>query len=281
MGQSSRNLGPFSTKEFFSFNFKGTSTDIFAIHRCALRRPCAGGVPTFHRPCSHAVSIANLSLTALYSHCVSLDIFAPHSQQCGLEISISSLSDSLISTAEKQRHPVLLNSIYLWACFVSRPEPLCQHEEYYLTQALESLKDSLHQGDRVLDIIQGSCLLVSYLFSNGRTREGSYHLGGAVSLALQYQLHQGLLFDRAAGGVMSTSSFPDPTSWERISAFWQVYNLDRCWSVVMQKPAMIPDGPDAWSSINCPWPQAPTHYETVSIPFDSHLTGLTRHTDPA
>ncbi|KAH8825109.1 hypothetical protein DL96DRAFT_1557809 [Flagelloscypha sp. PMI_526] len=200
-----------------------------------------------------------------------LDIFAPHQRQCGLETNIAALADSLTRPASEQRHPVLMNAIYLWACFVSRPEPLCQHEDYYLTQALSSLQDALRQGDHVLDIIQGSCLLTSYFFANGRMREGSYHLGAAVNLAMQYQLHQGLLFDRSSNDGPSTSraaSFPDPTSWERISTFWQVYNLDRCWSVVLQKPALIPDGPDAWSSINCPWPQEQSHYESAALEME-------------
>jgi hypothetical protein len=51
---------------------------------------------------------------------------------------------------------------------------------------------------------------------------------------------------------------------ERILAFWQVYNLDRCWSVALRKPTIIPDGPHTWNSINCPWPMDIAEYQAVS-----------------
>jgi hypothetical protein len=52
---------------------------------------------------------------------------------------------------------------------------------------------------------------------------------------------------------------------ERILAFWQVYNLDRGWSVILRKPSIIPDGLDPRQSINCPWPQDWSEYEAGHI----------------
>ncbi|TFK44660.1 hypothetical protein BDQ12DRAFT_29250 [Crucibulum laeve] len=200
-----------------------------------------------------------------------LDIFTPHRLQCGLGIHIGQLRESLSLPASQQRHPVLMNAIYLWACFVSRPEPLCQHEEHYLRHSLEALPDALQRGDKSMDVIQASCLLSQYFLANGRLIEGSYHASAAAALAVQIGLH-----GRSSREVYSWSSSEvegfdqkppkiDLHDGERILTFWQVYNLDRCWSVVLRKPSVIPDGPTAWNSIYCPWPQVMADYETGHI----------------
>jgi len=105
------------------------------------------------------------------------------------------LLDSLTLPVEKQRHPVLMNAIYLWSCFISRPEPLCQHEEHYLALALDALRDALRLGDKVIDIIQGSCLLSTYFLANGRILEGSYHASAAAALAVQSGLQFNVSYD--------------------------------------------------------------------------------------
>lgn len=51
---------------------------------------------------------------------------------------------------------------------------------------------------------------------------------------------------------------------ERISTFWQVYNVDRCWSVILRRPATLPDSDHPWASITTPWPQRTEDYENVS-----------------
>ena len=50
---------------------------------------------------------------------------------------------------------------------------------------------------------------------------------------------------------------------ERILTFWQVYNLDHCWSIVFRRPSLLPDGPDPTTAIHCPWPQDVSEYEMV------------------
>jgi len=200
-----------------------------------------------------------------------LDIFSPHRHQCGLEINMQQLRDSLSLPTAEQRHPALLHAIFLWACFVSRPEPLCQHEEHYLARALEALNEALRLGDRVIDVIQASCLISLYFLASGRILEGSYHASAAAALAVQCGLHGGISREGSSwlsqptetfGLRQTKSGFRDG---ERILAFWQVYNLDRCWSVVLHKPSIIPDGPDAWNSINCPWPQNLADYQSGQV----------------
>ncbi|KAK0505291.1 hypothetical protein EDD18DRAFT_1399387 [Armillaria luteobubalina] len=157
--------------------------------------------------------------------------------------------DSLNLPISEQRHPALMNAIYLWACFVSRPEPLCEHEEHFLNQAIQAHQQGLRLADKVLDIIQASCLLSVYFLANGRLLEGSYHTSAAAALAIQQKI--------------------DLRRGERVLAFWQVYNLDRCWSVVLRKPPVLPDASNPWTSITCPWPQDMAEYDSGYIESNS------------
>jgi hypothetical protein len=206
-----------------------------------------------------------------------LEIFAPHHLQCGLGIHIGNLRDSLNLPLSEQRHPVLMNAIYLWACFISRPEPLCQHEDHYLRHALESLPEALRLPDKTMDVIQASCLISMYFLANGRLLEGSYHASAAAALAVQSGFHGRASRDIQALPSPGTEGFDhkplkcDVRDGERILTFWQVYNLDRCWSVILRKPFIIPDGPAVWSSIQCPWPQPMSAYESGHVDTDSRL----------
>ncbi|KAF8893424.1 hypothetical protein BD779DRAFT_1436091 [Infundibulicybe gibba] len=199
-----------------------------------------------------------------------LDIFAPHKRQCGLEVNMARLRDS-IGFPSQQRHPVLMNSIYLWACFISRPGALAQHENHYLSLALGALGDGLSHSEYVLDVIQASCLLSLYFLANGRVLEGSYHLSAAAALVVQCGLHTSVSRNAHVGfpgtkdGYDLKPSKRDPHHAERVLTFWQVYNLDRCWSVLLRRPALIPDGPDVQNSIHCPWPQSLSDYEAGHI----------------
>ena len=162
-----------------------------------------------------------------------------------------------------------MNAIYLWACFISRPEPLSQHEEHYLRQALECLPDALASSDKTIDVIQASCLLSLYFLANGRLLEGSYHASAAASLAVQIGLGSRAPIDSQGWSTENIDLKPtlsDVRDGERILAFWQVYNLDRCWSVVLRKPCIIPDKSGSRQSIFCPWPQDIKDYENVGPP---------------
>ena len=198
-----------------------------------------------------------------------MDIFAPHRHQCGLDVHFGRLRESLTRPLIEQRHPALMNAIYLWACFVSRPEPLCQHEDHYLELTLKEIPDALRGADNIIDIIQASCLLSLYFLANGRHMEGGYHASAAASLAMQSGLgdretHLPPIYGYGETGESFELKPPrsDIKAGERILTFWQVYNLDRCWSVILRKPAVIPDNV---YSITCPWPQSISEYEMVCM----------------
>jgi len=167
-----------------------------------------------------------------------------------------------------------MNAIYLWACFISRPEPLSQHEEHYLQHALEGLPEALRTSDKVIDVIQASCLLSLYFLANGRLLEGSYHASAAAALAVQTGLNGRP--SKANWSPEGSDSDLKPAKsdlrdGEKIHAFWQVYNLDRCWSVILRKPTTIPDDPDSPYCISCPWPQDIKDYELGHIDIDEAL----------
>lgn len=179
-----------------------------------------------------------------------------------------------------------MNAIYLWACYMSRPGSLAEHESLYLSRALATLSDAISNPSRVIDLIQAQCILSVYFLSNGRLLEGSYHASSAASIAIQWGLHQIGSADVTPGGMLADwdSSFrPDPPAdtieqGERILTFWQVYNLDRCWSVALQRPAIIPDSKHPRTSITTPWPQRMDEYEAVSpTPSVSPKPCLTHH----
>ncbi|KAL4253303.1 Zn(2)-C6 fungal-type domain-containing protein [Abortiporus biennis] len=206
-----------------------------------------------------------------------LEIFLPHRHQVGLEVHVGRLRDSLHLPLGEQRHPVLMNSIYLWACYLSRPGSLCEHEPLYLSRALAAVNDAVPNPSKVIDFIQASCLLSMYFLSNGRLLEGSYHASAAASLAIQWGLHQLGSTDLTVGVIPCDreSTFRlNPAKdaieqGERVLAFWQVFNLDRCWSVALRRPATIPDSKHPWTSVITPWPQRMEDYETGELEINS------------
>jgi hypothetical protein len=195
-----------------------------------------------------------------------LDIFAPHRRQLGFEIDVSQLRDSLTLPPSDQHHPVLMNAIYLWACFLSRPGPLAQHEGHYLKATLDSLNDALQQPNRLMDTIQASCLVALYFYSVGRITEASYHQGAAASLALRWELYRAPASRLPTGGCFSLDGCKDTTEeGERITTFWMVYNLDRCWSTVMNRVSSLPADKTSSLNVDVPWPQPVEDYKNVSI----------------
>ncbi|KAF8840868.1 hypothetical protein BDN67DRAFT_996514 [Paxillus ammoniavirescens] len=200
-----------------------------------------------------------------------VDIFSSHRHQCLLGLHMGRLRESFSRPLMEQHHPCLTNAIFLWACYISRPGPLSEHESHYLSRSLEALSDALQYNNRVLDVIQASCLLSVYFLSNGRVLEGSYHATAAASLAIQCGLH-GVVMNRPVfetTGVMSSFKLEPPKDaieqGERILTFWQVFALDRCWSTVLQRPMTIPDSPEGYLSIVLPWPQDMEEYESGQI----------------
>lgn len=214
----------------------------------------------------------------ILTHVHRLEIFLPRRHQCGLELHVGRLRESLTRPPPERRHPVLMNAIYLWACYMSRPGNLSDHESLYLSRALAAISDAIPNPSKVVDLIQAQCILSIYFLSNGRLLEGSYHASSAASLAIQWGLHQIGSAEATPGvmlGELDSSFVLDPPAdaieqGERILTFWQVYDLDRCWSAALQRPCIIPDSKHPRTQITTPWPQRMEEYEAVSNPCCLH-----------
>ncbi|TBU37271.1 hypothetical protein BD309DRAFT_876749 [Dichomitus squalens] len=214
-----------------------------------------------------SVSAVNSFMEAPPLDHILLEIFLPHRHQCGLDVHVGRLRDSLSLPSSEQRHPALMNTVFLWACYLSRPGSLSQYEQLYLSRATAALGDALQYTSKAVDLIQACCLLSVYYISNGRLLEGSYYSAAASTLAVQCRLHQIgsenelMILDNWDASFELPAPKDNIERGERITTFWQVYNLDRCWSVMLRRPATLPDSDHPWASITTPWPQRIEDYE--------------------
>jgi hypothetical protein len=158
----------------------------------------------------------------------------------------------------QQPHPALLDAMYLMACYFSRLPHYASQEHYFLQRALTGISSSLQDSDRLIQIVQASCLIAIYFFSRGRTLEGYYHSSAAARLAVSLGLHQiksedwyRFQFDAMALAqpafltFKSSLQLPAPIDSieyrERVATFCQVFSVDRAWSVASGLPAALPD----------------------------------------
>lgn len=212
-----------------------------------------------------------------------IDIFLPHSKQCGFEIHVERLRASLDGTIVDQSppHPALMNAIYLLGCHFSHSPDLSTHEPHFLTRALSGISTALEHSDRLVNIVQASGLLAVYFFSKARLLEGYYHSTSACRLAVALGLHQirtpvwqaqgtyeavSTAWNGSSGGFVPLAPPKHQVELgERILAFWHVFVVDRCWSVATGLPLSLPDDDHPQLQISTVWPRSIYDYETVSL----------------
>lgn len=228
-----------------------------------------------NRNCSYLSHdhISAYPLTLPGGSALSLDIFFAHRHQCAFDVHIERFRASMSLPPAQQPHPALLDAMYLMACYFSQM-PATQ-EGYYLQRALTGISSSLQDSDRLIQIVQASCLIAIYFFSRGRTLEGYYHSSTAARLAVSLGLHQikseewyRLQFDAASSIAQpafltfkSSLQLPTPKDsieyTERVAAFWQVFQVDRAWSVASGLPAALPDDDNSpRARVETTWPAA-------------------------
>lgn len=203
-----------------------------------------------------------------------LDIFYAHRHQCWFDGDFCRIDPTKISLHQAPRaqryspepHPALMNAIYLLACHFTRSPFYLELESTFLTRTLHEITVALDGSDRLVDIVQASCLLAVYLFANSRILEGYCHSFSAARLAVGLGLHQlqhpkNYVHQGLAPSGTSPIPMPPPKDSaelrERISAFWQVFMVDRCWSVANGLPVALPDGEHHQGRIKTPWPEPP------------------------
>jgi hypothetical protein len=209
-----------------------------------------------------------------------IDIFIPHRHQCGFEIDINRFQASINSPDSP--HPALLNAIYALACHFSHSPVLSPHETRFVDRALKSVSTALEASDRLVQVIQASCLLAILFFTKSRLLEGYYHAGAAARLTVGLGLHQISIPEwsspeaspasSASSGspsAVGSSILPPPIDsielGERILTFWQVFNLDRCWAVATGLPVALTEDNHTRTRIETAWPRALEDYEVVRL----------------
>ncbi|KAI0806823.1 fungal-specific transcription factor domain-containing protein [Fomes fomentarius] len=221
-----------------------------------------------------------------------LDIFFAHRHQCAFDVHIGRFKAALLLPNAHKPHPSLVDAIYLLACYFSRSPPLTDLEPHFLKRSLRGIADALQYSDRIVHVLQASCLLALYFFWHGRSLEGYYHSSIAARLAVGLGLHQipSDQFSRAGTQndvpVPLNASVPlsPPTDQveyaERLAAFWQIFSVDRAWAVATGLPTALPDDDHPRSEIRTMWPMTipndplPTLDNSLIQPLpDSHLSG--------
>ncbi|KAJ7253377.1 hypothetical protein B0H12DRAFT_1116935 [Mycena haematopus] len=199
-----------------------------------------------------------------------LDIFLAHRHQCWFDGQVERFSLSSTEPFGFEPHPALMNSIYLLACHFAR-SPFCSElEQTFLTRALHEITVALDNSDRLVDVVQASCLLSVYLYVNCRALEGYTHSFSAARLAVGLGLHQirplpPLGADHSRLYSEEITPIPIPPARDRaemsdrVAAFWQVFMVDRCWSVASGLPVALPDGDCPQVRIRTPWPTLEQH----------------------
>lgn len=197
----------------------------------------------------------------------------------------------------KENDP-LLSVIYLWGATLITDAELRAEDSEYLTDAVQRISTAFQptnylllrmalgfnvdaQRPKIIHVLQAEVLLANFFYYEGRFVEARQHTASAVSLALSCGLHQlrpstapqpprrdDSTLQLVPAAKLATQ-LPSPADLieegERISAFWQVYVLDKTWSHFSGMPSLLaPDGSPS-TRIDTPWPLAMEHYAEVRV----------------
>lgn len=198
-----------------------------------------------------------------------LDIFLQHRHQCAFDLHMARFRASLSAPPPQRPHPALLDAMCLMGCYFSQSPQHNVQEPHFLQNALSGISSALQHNDRLVQVVQASCLIAVYFFSRARVLEGYYHSSTAARLAVSLGLHQIRSEEWYPPGPpvpptfitfkpsLQLSAPRDAAEYtERVSAFWQVFLVDRAWSVASGLPAALPDDDSPRAQIETAWPLA-------------------------
>ena len=169
--------------------------------------------------------------------------------------------------------PALINVVYLWGILVIKNNDLRHHEPILASRVASQLGSAISTtpSHQILQVIQTKILLVDYLFRIGHFAAAIHEAHSASSLAVASGLHK----IRTAQPIPAYTSFIDRIDLtlqepqdqieegERINAFWAVFLMDRCLSVMFGPPLVISDMDAPGMQIDTPWPLEMETYERV------------------
>jgi hypothetical protein len=161
--------------------------------------------------------------------------------------------------------------MYLFGVHLSQDARITAYEPAFLAHALRSTAGSLSgtHPRTILHRLQASVLLAYYFIRNKRFLEGKYHTSAAVSIAVSAGLHRIRAppeHDPVGTRPLSDGLLPAngaAEEGERISAFWNVLNLNNCWAGTDGSPSNVSYG-ESGLKIDTPWPLDRSDYIEVS-----------------
>ncbi|KAJ7921427.1 hypothetical protein B0H13DRAFT_154919 [Mycena leptocephala] len=187
--------------------------------------------------------------------------FLHHASCFGFFLDAQAFHDAITSSDGLQLPPVLLNVMYLFGVHLSQDARITAYEPAFLAHALRSTAGSLSgtHPRTILHRLQASVLLAYYFIRNKRFLEGKYHTSAAVSIAVSAGLHRIRAppeHDPVGTRPLSDGLLPAngaAEEGERISAFWNVLNLNNCWAGTDGSPSNVSYG-ESGLKIDTPWP---------------------------
>ncbi|KAK6983936.1 Zn(2)-C6 fungal-type domain-containing protein [Favolaschia claudopus] len=172
-----------------------------------------------------------------------LQYFLPHATQFGFFLHPIRFKDSVLLPFhlgdERRPSPALIYAAYLWGAHLSQSPHILPSAPYFLKRAQRHITGeiSLSNPTHLLHTIQAQVLLSTYFLRNNQFLEAEFHLNGAATLALGYQLHK-IRSSRPTSpppllGVpllLGEEVYPAPPAdaieeGERIRAFWTLVCL--------------------------------------------------------
>ncbi|KAJ7306149.1 hypothetical protein DFH08DRAFT_976083 [Mycena albidolilacea] len=213
-----------------------------------------------------------------------LDHFLPHATQFGFFLHVDSFRESAVSLwADPLRpSPALLSAVYLWGAHLSSSQPPLSSEPVFLKRAKQSVSVEISEKSNallLLHTIQAQVLLSTYLFHNNRFLEAEFHVNGAATLALGYQLHKIRSARPVPPPLLGVSAlsmgevYPAPPAdaleeGERIRAFWTVACLQSTLNIVLDAAASSNFSilESSGADIDTPWPLEMYDYALGALP---------------
>ncbi|KAK7019635.1 hypothetical protein R3P38DRAFT_3554243 [Favolaschia claudopus] len=172
-----------------------------------------------------------------------LQYFLPHATQFGFFLHPIRFKESVLPPFhlgdERRPSPALIYAAYLWGAHLSQSPHILPSAPYFLKRAQRHITANeicISNPTHLLQTIQAQVLLSTYLLRNNQFLEAEFHLNGAATLALGYQLHK-IRSSRPASppllGVpllLGEEVYPAAPAdgieeGERIRAFWTVVCL--------------------------------------------------------
>ena len=198
---------------------------------------------------------------------IRLNGFLPFASDFGVFLNIPRFKASMLRAFPpghpSRPSPALIFSTYLFAIHISNDPLIKPNETAYLTRATQEAATALSGSHpyKVMHSIQAEILLATYFFSNRRFFEGKYHATNAVSTAISAGLHK----LRSSSWTSSVTLPPHCDmieEGERIICAWNVFNLDKCWTIAVNDSPNI--GHAFAAKIDTPWPLDMDEFEEVS-----------------